>query len=75
MTVPSSRSGPRHLGVKFESGKATSMCARVQMAAFVTAANIARWSGMLLLGLDQRQRQMIETLLLEERSEAQTRDL
>ena len=38
-----------------------------EMAAFVAAVNIERYSRMLSLGLDSRQRDMIETLLLEER--------
>ena len=44
-----------------------------QIAAFVTAANIERYNRMLQLGLDERQRQMIETLLLEEQKKAQAR--
>jgi len=46
-----------------------------QMAAFLSAANVERYGHMLLLGLDDRQRRMIETLLLEEQGRPQSRGL
>jgi len=46
-----------------------------QMAAVVSAANVERYGRMLLLGLDDRHRRMIETLLLEEQTRTQSRGL
>jgi hypothetical protein len=46
-----------------------------QRMAFVSAANVERYGRMLLLDLDDRQRHMIETLLLEEQSRPQRRSL
>jgi hypothetical protein len=44
-----------------------------QMATFATAANVERYRRMLLLGLDERERLVIEALLLEEQSRPESR--